>query len=234
MKMSPDITDDWQVGVMAAKTTTGGRRGRLVSIVCGIAVAVFGVAAVIAVDVDRYLHWQSPVVAVARVEDDSGTAVRKLRGLWYSAASIDDGTNRYQALVPGLSSGGPCVEQAETMLRLTREAVFRRHDPSIIDWDDGIAGVWVAGCSADASTATVYAIAVHETFDERLLTDGLSPEKVTIDITERRNWTASSVEDAAWDKGRSVQDSEKYYDLFPQYVSTMWRFTHFSTDLRTW
>lgn len=219
---------------MASNTTTGGRSGRLVSIVCGVAVAVFGMAAVVSVDVARYLHWQSPVVAIARIEDDSGTTVRKLRGLWYAAASIDDGTNRYLALTPGLSSGGPCVEQAETMLRLTRDAVFRRHDPSIIGWDDGIAGVWVAGCSADASTATVYAIAVHQTFDKRLLTDGLSPERVTIDMTERGNWKVASVEDAAWDSGRSVQDSEKYEKLFPQYVSTMWRFTHFSADLRTW
>lgn len=209
-------------GGMTVKRDGPFRKG-LWKTLCVMLLMVFGLAALIVVDCAQYAHWRTPVFAIALSRQEGESRVHRSRGMWYETVYLEQGESRYQDWrLIWEGSDNICGTRAEDVFALSKEAVLQRHDASRIGYDDGTVGVWIAGCEPNATGATVYAIAMHDTDVGKVVPDGLSPERISIGYGTSGDLLVLGNEDATWEQARGFQDSSKLKKLFPPYVLEMW------------
>lgn len=201
--------------------TTSIRRPSPKSIMGLIAMLMTVSIAMIALDCAQYLHWSMPVFASRGDMTTAGTTVEHARGPAYEVTGLRTAHDRYMDITPIWEMDTDCSNHPMKILRATKAAVFHRHSVSLIGYDDGIEGIWVADCVPDGDdTFVVYAIAVERN-EYGLHADTVSPERVTL---KRRDgdYTVIAYDDAT-DTGRGFRLSKENGGFpFPRYVLDMY------------
>ncbi|KAB7789698.1 hypothetical protein [Bifidobacterium leontopitheci] len=195
------------------------RRAVAVRVTGLVMVFVMCLAAMLVLDLDRYLHWKSPAFAARSVTSESGMTVERARGLGYETTTISHDYDRYMDVSPMWEADGACSRQPVEILKATRSAVFRRHSVAVMGYDDGIRGVWVLDCVNRGDRVIVYVCAVEQLDDGTLRAD-YTLERVT--LSAQGTQVRFIAHDDAADQGRNFLLVERYDKLFPWYTTQMW------------
>lgn len=203
---------------MMSKVTNPMTTAHLWHALCIVCVTALLVSMTSVIDTVRYLHWSMPLFATSRVTHESGMTIQQSRGLWYTVTQIRHRNSRYLDFAPVWENNQACTTHAAKTLTLVEREMFERHDPSVLGYDDGIVGVWIAGCQAHRENITVNAITTHVR-EGRLNPNSLSPERITLHY-DSQGIHITAIDNAG--VNNNSQDPAKLDALFPKSVQMMW------------